>query len=81
MMRHSIIVAAIVVALPACSDDFEADLTGCKANAMDVHGPANVRKEESTAYVRECMRAEGWPIRDSCLDKRHMWDSPECYLR
>jgi hypothetical protein len=30
---------------------------------------------------RECMRAQGWPLRDACLDTRHRWGSPECYLR
>lgn len=81
MMRNSTIVAATVVALTGCSDDFEPDLAACKAKAVEVHGQAPLSKEESAAYVRECMRAEGWPIRDACLDRRDMWDSPECYLR
>jgi hypothetical protein len=81
-MRHSIIVtAATVVAIVGCSDEFEADLTACKTQAMEVHTPARVSTEEFAAYVRECMRAEGWPIRDACLDKRHIWASSECYLR
>jgi hypothetical protein len=79
--RHSIVVAATVVAMTGCSDKFEADLTYCKTEAMEVHTPARVSTEEFAAYVRECMRVEGWPIRDACLDKRHMWASSECYLR
>lgn len=38
-----------------------------------VYGSADVSKEQPAAYLRECMRAEGWPLRDACLDKRHMW--------
>jgi hypothetical protein len=81
MMRHRIIVTATVIALTGCSDDLEPDLTACKAKALEVHGPAHLSKEESAAYVRECMRAEGWPIKDACLDRPDMWDSPQCYLR
>ena len=58
-MRHSIIVTATVVAMTGCSDEFEADLTACKTQAMEVHTPARVSTEEFAAYVRECMRAEG----------------------
>jgi hypothetical protein len=72
---HRIIVAAIVVGLTACSDDFEPDLAACKAKAMDVSA------EKRAAYIRECMIPEGWPIRDACLDTPHMWDSAGCYLR
>jgi hypothetical protein len=81
MRRHSIIVISTVVALIGCSDDLEPDLAACKGKAMEAHGAAPLSKEQSAAYVRECMRAEGWPIKDACLDKRDMWDSSECYLR
>jgi hypothetical protein len=81
MMRHSIIVAAAAVALTGCSDELEPDLAACKAKAMEAYRPAHLSEEELAAYLRECMIAKGWPLRDSCLDKRHMWDSPECYLR
>jgi len=81
MTRHSIIVAATLVALTGCSDDLEPDLAACKAKVMEVYGPAHVLEEQPAAYLRECMHAEGWVIKDSCLDKPHMWGSPECYLR
>jgi hypothetical protein len=77
----SIIVAATVVALTACSDDLEPDLAACKAKATEVYRRARVSGEERAASLRECMRAKGWPIRDACLDTPHMWESPECYLR
>ena len=50
MMRHSIIVTATVVAMTGCSDEFEADLTACKTQAMEVHTPARVPTEEFAAY-------------------------------
>jgi hypothetical protein len=81
MMRHNIIVAAAVVALTGCSDDLDPDLAACTAKTRQVYGSADVSKEQPAAYLRECMRAEGWPIKDACLDKRPKWDSPECYLR
>jgi hypothetical protein len=80
-MRHSILVSATVVALTGCSDHLEPDLAACKAKAMEVYKPAVLSKEEQAAYLRECMIVEGWPLRDSCLDKPHMWDSAQCYLR
>jgi hypothetical protein len=81
MTRQRIIVIATVVAVTACSDHFDADLTKCKAQVVGVYGPAPMSKAEWAGYVRECMRAQGWPIKDACLDKREMWDAPECYLR
>ena len=81
MMRHNIIVAATVVALTGCSDDLDPDLAARTAKTGQVYGSADVPKEQPAAYLRECMRAEGWALTDACLDKRHMWDSPECYLR
>src|SRR5206468_4802513 len=81
MRRHSIIVVSTVVALIGCSDDLEPDLAACKAKAMEAHGAAPLSKERSAAYVRECMHAEGWPIKDACLDRRDMWASSECCLR
>jgi hypothetical protein len=81
MRRHSIIVVSTVVALIGCSDDLEPDLTACKAKALEAHGAAPLSKEESATYVRECMHAEGWPLRDACLDTPHMWDAADCYLR
>jgi hypothetical protein len=80
MMRHSIIVTATVVALSGCSDDLEPDLAACKAKTLEVYRQANVSEEERAAYLRECMHAEGWPLRDACLDTPHLWDSPACYL-
>jgi hypothetical protein len=80
LRRYSSIVAATLVALTGCSD-FGADLSACKSKATEVHRPAQASKDEAAVIVRECMRAEGWPIKDSCLDKPHLWDSPECYLR
>jgi hypothetical protein len=48
---------------------------------VEVYGTGPMSKAESAGYVRECMRAQGWPIKDACIDKREMWDAPECYLR
>jgi len=47
---------------------------------MEVYKQAQVSAEDRAAYLRECMHTEGWPLRDACLDKTHMWDSSECYL-
>jgi hypothetical protein len=80
-MRHSIIVAATVVALTGCSDELKPDLAACKAKTMDVYRTVPLSEEKPAAYLRECMRAKGWPLRDACLDTPQMWDSPECYLR
>jgi hypothetical protein len=80
-MRHSIIMAATVVALTACSDDLEADLAACKTKAIEVDRSQHISGERLAAYLRECMIAEGWPLTDACLDKTAWWDTPECYLR
>jgi hypothetical protein len=80
MRLHSIIVVSAVVALIGCSDDLAPDLAACKAKAMEVYKQAQVSAEDRAAYLRECMHTEGWPLRDACLDKTHMWDSSECYL-
>jgi hypothetical protein len=81
MMRHNILVAATVVALTGCSDDLKPDLAACKAKTMELYRSAELSEEEPADYLRECMRAEGWPLRDACLDTRHRWGAPECYLR
>jgi len=73
--------AATAVALTGCSDDLEADLATCKAKAMEVDRSQHVSGEKLAAYVRECMIAEAWPLKDACLDKAAWWDTPECYLR
>ena len=77
MMRHSVMLAATVVGLTAGSDDLKPDLAACKAKTMELYKSADVSEEEPTGN----MRAEGWPLRDACLDTRHRWGSPECYLR
>jgi hypothetical protein len=79
-MRHSIIVGS-VVALTGCSDELKLDLAACKAKTMDVYRTVPLSEEKPAAYLRECMRAKVWPLRDACLDTPQMWDSPECYLR
>ena len=70
MTRRSIIMIATVVALTGCSHHFDADLTKCKAQVVEVYGTGPMSKAESAGYVRECMRAQGWPIKDACIDKR-----------
>jgi hypothetical protein len=80
MMQRSLIVAAILVALVGCSD-LEPDLATCKAKVAEADARENMSGDEAAGYLRECMRAEGWPLRDYCLDKPRMWESPECYLR
>jgi hypothetical protein len=77
MRQDSIIVAVTVVALAGCSDNLAPSLEVCKAKATE----ARVPKQERSSYVRECMRAQGWPVRDACVDTPDRWDSPECYLR
>ena len=81
MMRHSVMLAATVVGLTAGSDDLKPDLAACKAKTMDVYRTVPLSEEKPAAYLRECMRAKGWPLRDACLDRPQMWDSPDCYLR
>jgi hypothetical protein len=77
MRQDSIIVAVTVVALAGCSDNLAPSLEACKAKATE----ARVPKQERSSYVRECMRAQGWSVRDACVDTPDRWDSPECYLR
>ena len=77
MGRDSIIVVVTVITLGGCSDNLAPNLEACKAKATE----ALVRKQERSGYVRECMHAQGWPVRDACVDTPDKWDSPECYLR
>jgi hypothetical protein len=77
MRRDSIIVAVTLVALGGCSDNLAANLEACKAKATE----ARVPKQERSSYVRERMRAQGWPVRDACVYTPDRWDSPECYLK
>jgi hypothetical protein len=77
MRRDSIIVVVTVITLAGCSDNLAPDLEACKDKATE----ARVPKQGRSGYVRECMRAQGWPIRDACVDTPDRWDSPECYLR
>ena len=44
-MRHSIIVAATVVALTGCSDELKPDLAACKAKTMDVYRTVPLSEE------------------------------------
>ena len=67
MMRHSVMLAATVVGLTAGSDDLKPDLAACKAKTMELSKSADV----GGGTYRECMRAQGWPLRDACLDTRH----------
>jgi len=59
----------------------EPDLAACKAKMTEVYGRLEASSEKRAAYLRECMHAEGWPLRDACLDTPNMWDSADCYLR
>jgi hypothetical protein len=81
LISLGIMMAATVVALFGCSDELEPNLAECKTKAMDVSRAAPLSEEKPAAYLRECMRAKGWPLRDACLDRPQMWDSPDCYLR
>ena len=76
-LDSNIVAVTVVVTLAGCSDNFAPNLEACKAKATE----ARVPKQERSSYVRECMRALGWPVRDACLDTPDRWDSPECYLR
>jgi hypothetical protein len=78
-MTTHLFMAAILLALAGCSEEVDVDLAACKAKAIEAVSEED--KEESALYLRECMRAEGWPLRDACLDKQDAWDSAECYLR
>jgi hypothetical protein len=80
-MMHGLIAAVTMVALAGCSDKFEADLTACKAQTMEAFSPAQVSEQEPAAHLRECMYNKGWLVRDACVEKHHMWGSPDCYLR
>jgi hypothetical protein len=81
LISFGIIMAATVIALTGCSDELEPDLAACKTKTMEVSRAAPLSEEKPAAYLRECMRAKGWPLRDACLDRPQMWDSPDCYLR
>jgi len=80
LISLGIIMAATVAALTGCSDELEPDLAECKTKAMEVSKAAPVSEEKAASYLRECMRAKGWPLRDACLDRPQMWNSPDCYL-
>ena len=75
-MRHSINMA-LIVGLVGCSDNLAPALEDCKAKATE----AQVSAQQRTGYVRECMHAQGWPIKDACLNFPDRWDISECYLR
>jgi hypothetical protein len=77
----NVLIAASAVSLTGCSDHLEADLAACEARVMGASRSAHELEETTAADLRECMRAEGWPVRDSCLDTPHMWNSPDCYLQ
>jgi hypothetical protein len=81
LISFGIIMAATVIALTGCSDELEPDLAACKTKTMEVSRAAPLSEEKPATYLRECMRAKGWPLRDACLDRPQMWDSPDCYLR
>jgi len=81
MMWNSVIVAAAVIPLAGCSDDLEPDLAACKAKMTEVFRRMETSEEKRAACLRECMHAEGWPLRDACLDTPQRWDSADCYLR
>jgi hypothetical protein len=81
LISFGIIMAATVIALTGCSDELEPDLAACKTKTMEVYRAAPLSEEKPATYLRECMRAKGWPLRDACLDRPQMWDSPDCYLR
>jgi hypothetical protein len=76
MMRHSIRAAATLAVLTGCSDDLGPDLAACTAKTMEIYRSAQVSDERTAAYLRECMIRNGWPLRDSCLDKRYIWSTP-----
>jgi hypothetical protein len=80
MMRRNTIVAATLIALAGCSE-LEPDLAACKEKVVEADRRENMSGFEAAGYLRECMRVEGWPLRDYCLDKPRMWESPECYLQ
>lgn len=68
MMRHSVMLAATVVGLTAGSDDLKPDLARLQG---EDYGTLQVSGCVGGGTYRECMRAQGWPLRDACLDTRH----------
>jgi hypothetical protein len=67
MMRHSVMLAATVVGLTAGSDDLKPDLARLQG---EDYGTLQVSGCVGGGTYRECMRAQGWPLRDACLDCR-----------
>src|SRR5262249_5447167 len=59
--------------------DEEAASQNTLASAVETNGE-QMSGEKLAAYLRECMRDKGWPLRTACLDKTDWWDIPECYL-
>jgi hypothetical protein len=75
--EHIIVAVTVVVTLAGCSDRLAPDLEACKAKATK----AELSEQERATYLRKCMHAQGWPVKDACLDTPDRWDSPECYLK
>jgi hypothetical protein len=60
--------ASILVALNGCSNRLETDLAECKAKAAPATS-GEMSGEKWSDFIRECMRDEGWTLRDACLEK------------
>jgi hypothetical protein len=78
-MRPTTIILGVMVLLTGCSSEVEKDLVRCKASAVKTNRE-QMSGEKLAAYLRECMRDNGWPLRTACLDKSDKWDTSECYL-
>jgi len=78
-MRRTTVIFGVTVLLTDCSSEVEKDLVRCKASAVETNRQ-QMSGEKLAAYLRECMKDKGWPLKTACLDKTDWWDTPECYL-
>ena len=81
MMRLSIIVGALAVALTGCSDrTIEQAFAACKMKTYELHKERPVWVGETPAvYLQECMRAAGYKLEHSCDEKHGGRSTVECY--
>jgi hypothetical protein len=80
MIRVTIILTAIAVALSGCAGNREADLGACKVKALEV---IKDQAKERRDYVYNCMVAAGYKYEDglpSCIEAKISGDEGISYL-
>jgi hypothetical protein len=63
-----------VLAVAGCADRREQNLAACKIEAIEANKPAHVFDDKAAAYLRACMEAAGYLLRDACIARETVWD-------